>query len=111
MYERKYKNENTHPAILNYVNTDKFQIAMHWPWELEFYLSNNPNVEYAYVLGTAWDECVRNRPLGYKSLSELNSVSILTNTECVLDMSCKHPDLTIDNNWQQLQENIWRYRP
>lgn len=103
--------KNTDPVILNYVSPNKFQIAMNFQEELDYYLKLNPEIKNIYILGGAWEECVKKRPLGYWKLVKANVEHILTNTDCVLTMEGQPPDLTNDQNWQYLKNNSWRYIP
>ena len=106
-YNIAYPNENTEPNILNYKNTEKFQIAMRWRWELDLYLEEHQEIKNIYVFGMAWDMCVKDRPLGYDSLSELPNVNILTNTTCVIDSDGNSPIL--DSYWELVSNNTYKY--
>lgn len=106
-----YRSVKTDPVVLNYVHPDIFQIAMKWPCELEYYLSNiSADIENIYIFGSAWSICVRNRPLGYESLSKLPNVNILTNTNCVIDMGLVAVDLSNDPNWDKVDGDTYRLK-
>lgn len=93
------------PLILNYINHDKFQIAMTWGWELTQYLSQNTELKNVYILGSAWSQCVKTRPLGYDAISEFKNVNVLTNIDCIYD---KVPiNLDQDNRWQKINHKIF----
>ena len=109
IYQTNYPIETTDPRILHYESPSKFQISMNWCWQLEYYLSLHPEIKNVYVLGTAWESCVKIRPLGYEQLTEVNGINILTNPSCILTMDAEHPDLTNDKNWEQLTDTIWKY--
>ena len=106
-YNTAHPNENTEPNILNYKNTEKFQIAMRWRWELDLYLEAYQEIKNIYVFGMAWDMCVKDRPLGYDSLSELPNINILTNTTCVIDSDGNIPIL--DSYWNIVSNNTYKY--
>ena len=108
-YTTDYKVETTDTRILNYESASKFQIAMNWCWELEYYLTLHPEIKNVYVLGTAWESCVKIRPLGYEQLAEIDNINILTNPSCILTMDADHPDLNNDKNWEPLTDTIWKY--
>lgn len=99
----------TDPRILNYVCSDKFQIAMLWSWQLEYYLQWNPRFKNIYVLGAAWEQCIKKRPLGYSQLTEITNANILIETNCILTLDATHPVLTNDQEWQQITDTIWKY--
>jgi hypothetical protein len=101
--------KRTDPCILNYVSPNKFQIAMNYQQELDHYLKLNPEIKNVYVLGAAWEECVKKRPLGYLQLAKSNIENILTHTGCVLNMNVSNPDLRNDQDWQHVENNIWQY--
>ena len=104
-----YAVEQTNPMVLNYVNHTKFQIAMHWAWQLEYYLSLNPNIKNVYVFGEAWDICVEKRTLGYKALTEIQGINILTNINYVKSSNGTTPNLDLDNNWVNIDRDIYKY--
>ena len=109
-YNTQFPDEKTIPNILNYINLNKFQIAMLWSWELEYYLENNKEIKNIYVFGGAWEECVRTRPLGYEALAEIPNINILTNLNCVHGFFGQRPDLSTDQNWKSITEDIWQYQ-
>lgn len=102
--------EHTHRDILKYYNRTKFQISMLWLWELKYYLSINPEIKNIYVFGAVWEICVKDRPLGYLSLSELEGMNILTDTKCVKTLtSDKYLDLSLDKNWTQIEDTTYKF--
>jgi hypothetical protein len=104
-----YDTERTHPSILNYTSPSKFQIAMHWAWQLEYYLHLNPEIKNVYVFGVAWDRCVRNRTLGYLALTEIQGINVLTKTKCVLTSDLQHPNLDLDPDWVKVADDTYQY--
>ena len=104
-YNTSFPNENTSTAILNYRNPNKFQIAMQWGWELQYYLELNPDIKNIYVLGSAWDLCVKIRPLGYEALQTLADINILTESSCIRAM--KDNSLVIEDCWVNIQDNVY----
>jgi hypothetical protein len=108
-YQTEHPIETTDTRILNYQSSDKFQIAMNWSWELEYYLSLNPEIKNVYVLGAAWESCIKIRPLGYEQLTEINGINVLIDTTCILTMDAKYPNPSKDQNWQHIENNIWKY--
>jgi hypothetical protein len=107
MHDTKFPNEHTDPLVLNYLNNNTYQIAMRWRWELEFYLSKNTHIKNIYVMGVAWEQCVKVRPLGYESLSEIKDINILVDTDCVLTMQHTKPEL--DSSWNKITESVYHY--
>ena len=102
--------EHTHQDILKYYNRTKFQISMLWLWELKYYLKINPEIKNIYVFGAVWEICVKDRPLGYLSLSNLEGINILTDTRCVKTIaSTEYLDLSQDKNWIQLDDTIYKF--
>ena len=82
---------------------------MHWAWQLEYYLSLNPNIKNVYVFGEAWDICVEKRTLGYKALTEIQGINILTNINYVKSSNGTTPNLDLDNNWVNIDRDIYKY--
>jgi hypothetical protein len=103
----------TSPIIWNYLNPNKYQIAMYWWWELEYYLLLHPEIKNIYFFGMAWEGCVRYRPLGYEAvIEEAPHLNILTNSKCIL--SEIHSDPTYienDANWKSIGNDIYHYQP
>jgi hypothetical protein len=111
IYQTEHSIETTDPRILHYIDDGIFQIAMNWSWELDYYLTLHPEIKNVYVLGAAWESCVKIRPLGYEQLTEINGINILIETTCILTMDAKHPDLSKEKDWQHVENNIWKYTP
>jgi len=109
MRDSTYQVEQTDQQVLEYVNPSKFQIAMTWAWQLEYYLSLNRHIKNVYVFGSAWDICVENRPLGYKALTEIEGIRILTNVKCVTDNKLQHPNLDSNPNWVKVDNDTYQY--
>lgn len=102
-------NRRTDPRILKYNNPNRYQIAMFQYWEIEYYLSIYPEIKNLYVLGSAWEECVKYRPLGYLNLLQLQNVNILTHTNLVRSNQSDYPDLSSDRHWVNVEGNVYRY--
>jgi hypothetical protein len=111
-YDDAFPNENTEPLILQYVNPNKHQISMRWWWELEYYLLLHPEIKNIYFCGCAWEECVRNRPLGYLAiLEERPDLNILVNTQLVMpENHSETVDLTDDPNWINVKGSTYLYQ-
>ena len=104
-----FKIEHTHPTILDYVDSSRSQIAMLWPWQLEYYLLLNPTIKNVYVFGAAWDICVKKRPLGYAALVEIADINIFTHVKCVENAPNQHPNLDLDPDWVKVSEDTYQY--
>ena len=104
-------NSKTDTGIFQYRNPNQHQIAMLEYWEIEYYLSIYPEIKNIYVLGSAWEECVKYRPLGYLKLSQLRkkNINILTHTNLVLSNQSTHPDLSLERHWINVEGNVYRY--
>lgn len=110
--QRDWPEEQTDPAILNYRNKKKYQIAMNRIWELNYYLSLHPEIKNIYVMGTVWEICIRNRPLGYQGLfEEISNVNILVNPDYILKLDATTPDITNEPDWKHIENNIYKYEP
>lgn len=103
------KNYVTDPDILRYYNPNQYQIAMFQYWEIEYYLSIHPEIKNIYVLGSAWEDCVKYRPVGYLELSHIQNVNILTHTNLVRTNQSTCPDLSSDRHWINVEGNVYRY--
>lgn len=112
-YDNKYPVEQTDPIILDYINPAKFQISMHWWWELEYYLLLHPEIKNIYFLGQAWEECIKNRSLGYEAvIEERPDLNILVNTQLVMPENHSNiVDLTDDPNWINVEGSTYLYQP
>ena len=116
LYEHRTNNfspEKTDPKIWNYLNPKKYQIAMYWWWELEYYLLLNPEIKNIYFFGTAWEQCLKYRPLGYEAvIEEAPHLNILTNSKCILSEIHSVPTyIENDPNWQCIDTDIYLYQP
>jgi hypothetical protein len=112
IYQTTHSVMTTDPRILYYTNNNKFQIAMNWYWEIEHYLVIHSEIKNIYVFGTAWENCVRTRPLGYEELKrKFQNINIFTDPTCTLNMIGRQPNLNKYHNWQHIENNIWKYDP
>ena len=104
-------NRRTDPSILKYHNPNQYQIAMFQYWEIEYYLSIHPEIKNVYIFGSAWEDCVKYRPLGYLELShlQLRNVNILTHTNLVRTNQSTCPDLSSDRHWINVEGNVYKY--
>jgi hypothetical protein len=107
--DNNYKNSQTDSEILEYCNPSQHQIAMLQFWEIEYYLSLRPEIKNIYVLGSLWELCVRNRPIGYLALSKLQNVNILTHNKLVRAKGSKYPDLSNNPHWIKVEGNVYKY--
>jgi hypothetical protein len=97
----------TEPSILNFMDKSKVQISLTSLEEFEYYLSIHPDIKNVFVLGEAWDGCVRDRPLGYKSLTKIQNVSILTKNDCVKTIDGIFPDMSLESDWEEVSDGIY----
>ena len=99
--------------VLQYVNTDIFQIAMRNEKELTAYLLDHPEIKNIYIVGEAWEICVKDRPLGYlnvyKQFCQGTDLRLLTSVDCVLTATGQQPELT--SEWQPISNNVYQYCP
>lgn len=102
-------NRRTDPRILKYINPNQYQIAMFQYWEIEYYLSIHKEIKNIYVLGSAWEDCVKYRPVGYLALSKLLNVNILTHTNLVRTNQSNYPDLSLNRHWINVEGNVYKY--
>ena len=106
---RIIKHSVTDPRILKYNNPNQYQIAMFQYWEIEYYLSIHSEIKNIYVLGSAWEDCVKYRPVGYLALSKLINVNILTHTNLVRTNQSNYPDLSLNCHWINVEGNVYKY--
>ena len=108
-----FDEEHTDPLILSYLNENKFQIAMTETWELTQYLLENPHIKNLYVCGASWSDCVKVRPLGYKTLKELPNINVLANRLCVHDdypgKPADYPNIDADSSWHKIANDTYQY--
>jgi hypothetical protein len=116
IYGGSYSN-TTHPDILNYQNSGLFQLAMRQGWQIQHYVDQfNPQVKNIFVLGSSWEKCVRDRPLGYLNLARIfagQDIKILTYTGCISGQTAETFDVDLDQeaNWKQIRSDIYQYCP
>ena len=104
----------TIPTLLNYKNNSIFQIALTRSWQLENYLKWNPQIKNLFVLGVAWEICVKHRDLGYLNLFKMfgsKDINILTYAGCVGHGKGRSVDLDQEVDWIKIAENIYKYVP
>lgn len=105
----------TADVLLNYENPAVFQVAMRDDRELAQYLNLHPEIQDIYIVGSAWEQCVQNRLLGYQNVYEKfcqnSDRRLLTNLDCVVTQASGPPNLDADINWFCLQDQVYQYRP
>ena len=74
--------QKTADIILNYINTDKLQIAMTAFDDFTNYLGKHPEIKNIYFMGQSWNNCIHKRPIGIESCGNINK-NIIVNQECV----------------------------
>lgn len=109
--KKSSNNRRTDLRILKYNNPNQYQIAMFQYWEIEYYLSIHTEIKNIYVLGSAWEDCVKYRPVGYLELSQLQrqNVNILTHTNLVRTNQSNYPDLSLNRHWINVEGNVYKY--
>jgi hypothetical protein len=112
-HHNDFKLQQTDPIIWNYRNPTKYQISMHWLWQLEYYLSLHPDIKNIYFFGAAWEDCVRYRSLGYESISnEIPNLNILTNSKCLISkFNIDSINMENEPDWKSLGNDIYHYQP
>ena len=105
----------TADVLLNYANPAVFQVAMRDDRELAQYLNLHPEIQDIYIVGSAWEQCVQNRLLGYQNVYEKfcqnSDRRLLTNLDCVVTQVSGPPNLDADINWFCLHDQVYQYRP
>jgi len=116
IYGGSYSN-TTQPAILNYQNSSIYQFAMRADWQIQQYVYRvNPQIKNIFVLGSSWENCVRDRPLGYLNLARVfagQDIKILTYRGCVSGRSTETFDVDLDQqlDWKQINGCVYQYCP
>ena len=107
--------QSTTDVLLNYVNPAVFQVAMRDDRELAQYLILHPKIQDIYIVGSAWEQCVQDRLLGYQNVyakfCQGTDRRLLTDINCVLTLTARAPDLDTDINWIRLQDQMYQYNP
>ena len=98
------EHQKTDTELLNWV-ADRYQISMHYIWELELLLTHT-KVDNFYLCGGSTDQCVMNRPLGWESLHKFIQRHNLT-SKILLHKDCVNDD---DGNTFVVEKYPgWRY--
>lgn len=107
-----YKNHQTTDARFLNWNSGKTQIAMHHEWELEKYLEQN-KLDNIYMCGRAWESCVADRPLGYKSIRKsFPDIGIRVNLGCVANKkwnSVFFKNINLDPEWTRIGTGTYQW--
>jgi len=74
--------ERTSSKLLNYVNLNKLQVAMHSFDDFSNFLSRYKGIKNIYFMGHSWNQCIHNRPIGIYSCLGLDK-NIIINQSCV----------------------------
>jgi len=76
----------THEIVKNIkIRADQRQFLIWHNLQVLYYCNYiNPGIENIYILGTAWEECLRFRSVGYRELSSLNDCNLFSKTKTIL---------------------------
>jgi len=99
------KEQFTQPDLLYAKFDGKHKIAMHWWYQLEYYLQLNPNINVIWVFGCSFNQCCKTRELGWENGPKLTRMPWFTNSECICD---PHWLGTLEH-WQNLHNTTWQY--
>jgi hypothetical protein len=106
-FEFRKEYNTTYSKILNY-HTSKQQYAMHYPWELD-----KLNIlGKIYLCGITFSDCLKNRPLGWKSLK---NYEVYVNKNCVAEVEnvnneVTYHDASFDDEWIQMNHDTWKLK-
>jgi hypothetical protein len=95
--------QSTHPRMMSLVNPHCRQTAAHLPSQLT--LGSLRSVRF---MGSTWQRCVRDRPLGWRWFSENTRAELLVDPLHVLDGDGQHPDLDSDPLWLPRGDGTFR---
>jgi len=83
----------------------KYKIAMHWWYQLEWYLKQNPHIDTIWIFGCGFNKCCRTRELGWQHGPKLTGLKWFTNADCACD-----PDwLNRLDNWVHSHDTIYKH--
>jgi len=74
--------ERTLPKLLNYVNPNKLQVAMHSFDDFSNFLSRYTGIKNIYFMGHSWNQCIHDRPIGIFSCLGIDK-NIIINQSCI----------------------------
>jgi len=109
---------HTHKGILEYKWKCE-QYAFFNELQLEYYINHVvPHVRTVYYFGKSWNICVRNRPIGWRSVSQLikynhlTNVGLYTKNNCILERNLNTnelyiPNLNLDSDCNFVNENTF----
>jgi hypothetical protein len=105
---------NTHPVISGIKPRADQRMFVAWRDLQVLYYCNyiNPSIRNIYVVGQAWDVCVKFRSVGWEKLKCLNTINflnpaqqILSRKDCVLGVNFQPVD-AIQPPWSTVTDNI-----
>ena len=99
------KEQFTHPALLHAGWEGKHKIAMHWWYQLEYYLKLHPHYNAIWIFGCEFNQCCKTREIGWQYGPTLTGMPWFTNSNCICDPHW----LGKLENWQHAHDTIWRY--
>lgn len=103
----------TADTILN-IKTSALKLMIHNPDQLIWYLDEiAPHLKAVWYFGIHWDRCLKSRDIGYNNL-KLSLIQrgceIFTDTECVVTIGDKRPDLTDMTDWQHIVDTTYKLK-
>lgn len=101
----------THPLIKDMpVRNDQLQILMWNTMQLLYYCNHiNPSIENIFVLGFAWNNCLKTRSTGWKEIYMLNEYNLFSSKKNILsNLNCVmiHDQYDVSSPWINLTDEI-----
>jgi hypothetical protein len=88
---------------------DCLQLLCHRIEDVSWYINCiAPHIQNIWYFGQLWDICVKDRPLGYKSMAKaFPNKTHLTKQNCVVTSAIEHPTSKDMKHWKPFQTDIY----
>ena len=106
-YNNTISIEQTDKALINTVFANKFQISLRHYFELDHILKQYPAIDTIWFFGAGWDQCVKNRELGWRHMKLLTGKNLMTISTCIGPFLKKVDD---DPDWESTDLGDFIYR-
>ena len=102
--------QQTFDYILDYKNENIKQLSIRHLSELTACIKRF-NVDQIYLAGAAWELCMKDNEIGYDNIVEYYpEIELFVDPRLVSTVQQTFPNMSLEKNWEQVEEFLYRYK-
>lgn len=101
--------QQTFDHILDYENENIKQMSIRHLIELKHCIEKY-EINQIYLSGGAWELCIKDREVGYDNIIKyFPNIDLFVDTNLVGTCEGKCPDMTLEKNWKNVKDSLYKY--